>query len=260
MDTLDAWSLKGLETEFVGQNLVYHPAILSTNDEARRLARAGAPQGTLVITDYQTAGRGRLERRWEAPAGSSLLMSLVFRPHLAAHQVQRLTMICGLAAVDAIESQTGLQVGLKWPNDLVIGGAKLGGILTEIELEGKRVDHAVVGLGLNVNLDPDQLSQDLLMVATSLSHHLGREVPRLPLLRTLLQATELRYRALEAGRLPQAEWAGRLDTLGQSVSVSALGDSFEGVAEGVNEDGALLVRRADGRLETIIAGDVRVRA
>lgn len=260
MDTLDGWSLEGLETEFVGQNLVYHPAIPSTNDEARRLARAGAPEGTLVITDYQTAGRGRLERRWEAPAGSSLLMSLIFRPHLAAHQVQRLTMICGLAAVDAIESQTGLQVGLKWPNDLVIGGAKLGGILTEIELEGSRVDHAVVGLGLNVNLVPDQLPEDLLMAATSLSHHLGREVPRLPLLRALLQATAVRYRALEAGRLPQAEWAGRLVTLGQPVSVSALGGSVQGVAERVNENGALLVRRADGRLETVLAGDVRVRA
>ena len=259
MDTLNAWSLEGLETEFVGRNLVYHPAIPSTNDEARRLARAGAPDGTLVITDYQTAGRGRLERRWEAPAGSSLLMSLIFRPHLAAHEVLRLTMICGLAAVDAIESQTGLQVGLKWPNDLVIGGAKLGGILTEIELEGERVGHAVVGLGLNVNLDPDQLPQGLLMEATSLSQHLGREVARQSLLRALLQAMELRYRTLEAGRLPQAEWAERLVTLGRSVSISALGDSMEGVAEGVNEDGALLVRRADGRLETILAGDVSIR-
>lgn len=259
MDIRDAWSLEGLETEFVGQNLVYHPAIASTNDEARRLARAGAPEGTLVIADYQIAGRGRLERRWEAPAGSSLLMSIIFRPRLAAYQVQRLTMICGLAAVDAIEAQTGLQVGLKWPNDLVIGGAKLGGILTEIELEGKRVDHAVVGLGLNVNLDPGRLPQDLLMVATSLSHLLGREVPRLPLLRGLLQAMELRYRALEAGQLPQAEWAGRLATLGQPVAVSTLGGSVEGVAEGVNKDGALLVRRADGRLETILAGDVSAR-
>ena len=258
MGALDARSLEGLETDIVGQNLVYRPAIPSTNDEAKRLARAGAPEGTLVITDYQTAGRGRLERRWEAPAGSSLLMSLVFRPHLAAHQVQRLTMICGLAAVEAIEAQTGLQVGLKWPNDLVIDGAKLGGILTEIELEGERIDHAVVGMGLNVNLDLGQLPPDLLMVATSLFHLLGREVPRLPLLRGLLQAVEVRYKALKAGQLPQAEWAARLVTLGQPVAVSTMGVGVEGVAEGVNEDGALLVRLADGRLETILAGDVSV--
>jgi BirA family biotin operon repressor/biotin-[acetyl-CoA-carboxylase] ligase len=258
LGTLDAWSLEGLETDIVGQTLVYRPAISSTNDEARRLARAGAPEGMLVVADYQTVGRGRLERRWEAPAGSSLLMSLVFRPHLAAHQVQRLTMICGLAAVEAIEAQTGLYVGLKWPNDLVIDGAKLGGILTEIELAGKRVDYAVVGIGLNVNLDPGQLPQDLLMVATSLSHLLGREVERLPLLRALLQAVEVRYKALNAGQLPQAEWAERLVTLGQWVAVSAMGACVEGVAEGVNEDGALLVRLANGRLETILAGDVSI--
>jgi BirA family biotin operon repressor/biotin-[acetyl-CoA-carboxylase] ligase len=253
-------ALDGLETEFAGRNLVYRPEIGSTNDEARRLARAGAPEGTLVVADHQTSGRGRLERRWEAPAGSSLLMSLVFRPHLAVHQVQRLTMICGLAAVDAIEVETGLRVGLKWPNDLVIGGAKLGGILTEIDLDGDRVDHAVVGIGLNVNLDPGQLPEDLLMAATSLSHVLGREVARLPLLRALLQAIEVRYRALEAGQLPQAEWAERLVTLGQWVAVSAMGSCVEGVAEGVDDDGALLVRLGDGRLEKVLAGDVSIRA
>ncbi|MGD9047011.1 MAG: biotin--[acetyl-CoA-carboxylase] ligase [Anaerolineae bacterium] len=258
MGSLGPFSLEGLETDFVGQNPVYRPAIGSTNDEARRLARAGAPEGTLVVTDYQTLGRGRLDRRWEAPAGSSLLISLVFRPALAAHQVQRLTMISGLAAVDAIEAETGLQVGLKWPNDLVIGGAKLGGILTEIELEGSRVDYAVVGVGLNVNLDPGQLPQDLLVAATSLSHELGRKVARLPLLYALLRAMEVRYKALQAGQLPQAEWAARLVSLGRPVAVSVMNSRLEGVAEGVDDDGALLLRLSDGRLETILVGDVTV--
>lgn len=256
LGTLDSSALDGLETEFVGQNLVYRQEIGSTSDEARRLARAGAPEGTLVVADYQSSGRGRLERRWEAPAGSSLLLSLVFRPHLAAHQVQRLTMICGLAATDAIWAETGLQVGLKWPNDLVIGGAKLGGILTEIELEGNEVTHAVVGIGLNVNLDPGQLPENLLVAATSLSQVLGREVPRLPLLRILLESIEGRYKALQAGQLPQAEWTARLATLGQRVTISAMGTRVEGVAEGVDDDGALLVRTSDGRLEIVVAGDV----
>lgn len=259
MGTLGPFSLDGLETEFVGQNLVYRPAIGSTNDEAKRLARAGAPEGTLVLTDYQTSGRGRLDRRWEAPAGSSLLMSLVFRPHLAAHQVQRLTMICGLAAVDAIEAETGLKVGLKWPNDLVIGEAKLGGILTEIELDGSRVDYAVVGIGLNVNLDPGQLPPDLLVAPTSLSRVAGRKVARLPLLWELLRAIEVRYKALRAGQSPQAEWAARLVTLGQPVAVSAIDSCLEGVAEGVDDDGALLLRLPDGRLETVRVGDVTLR-
>jgi BirA family biotin operon repressor/biotin-[acetyl-CoA-carboxylase] ligase len=259
LETLGPFSLDGLPTEFVGRNFVYRPAIGSTNDEARRLARAGAPEGTLVVANYQTSGRGRLDRRWEAPPGSSLLMSLVFRPHLAPHQVQRLTMICGLAAIDAIEAETRLQVGLKWPNDLVVAGAKLGGILTEIELDGSRVDHVVVGMGLNVNLDPGQLPKDLLVAATSLSQVLGRKVLRLPLLRELLRAIEVRYKALQAGQLPQAEWAARLVGLWQPVAISAIDSRLEGVAEGVNDDGALLVRLPDGRLETILVGDVTPR-
>jgi BirA family biotin operon repressor/biotin-[acetyl-CoA-carboxylase] ligase len=117
----------------------------------------------------------------------------------------------------------------------------------------------VVGIGLNVNLDPGQLPQDLLMAATSLSQALGRKVPRLPLLRNLLRAIEVRYRALQAGQLPQAEWAARLVTLGQAVAVSTMNSCVEGVAEGVDDDGALLLRLPDGRLETVLVGDVTLR-
>ena len=246
----------GLTTRFVGQNLVYLPETGSTNDVARRLAAEGAPDGTLVLTDHQTSGRGRLDRRWEAPPGSSLLLSLLFRPSLAPQQLQRLTMICGLGVVDAVEATTGLQVGLKWPNDVVQDGAKLGGILTEVGLEGAQVAYAVVGIGLNVNLDPTRLPGTLLLPATSLSHLLGREVDRIELLRALLEAIERRYLVLQAGATPQAEWAERLITLGHRVRVSLDDRLLEGVAEGVTADGALLVRLADGRLETILAGDV----
>ncbi len=251
--------LAGLSTAFIGRNLVYLPETGSTNDEARRLAEAGAPEGTLVLAEHQTAGRGRLGRRWEAPAGSSLLLSLIFRPDLAPNQVQRLTMACGLAVTDAVERQTGLAAGLKWPNDIVVGGAKAGGMLTEVGLRGSRLEYVVVGIGLNVNLDPQHLPPGLLMPATSLSHALGQPVDRLALLWAFLSAVEMRYLALRAGCLPHTEWAQRLVTLGQLVTVSAPGMCVEGVAEGVNADGALLVRRDDGRLETVLAGDVTLR-
>jgi BirA family biotin operon repressor/biotin-[acetyl-CoA-carboxylase] ligase len=249
----------GLATQFIGRNLFYRPQVASTNDEARQLAQAGAPEGTLVVTDYQRAGRGRLDRRWEAPPRTSLLLSLVFRPRLRPAEIQRLTMVCGLAAADAVGSETGLRVGLKWPNDIVAGGAKVGGILTEIELAGSRIDYAVVGLGLNVNLDPGLLPAGLLVPATSLAQELGRSVARLPLLLTLLGRIEARYVALQAGHSPQGEWVERLITLGQQVAVSASGSVLEGVAEGVDENGALLVRLDDGRLETVMAGDVTLR-
>ncbi len=249
----------GLGTSFVGQQVAYWPQTGSTNEEARRLAGEGAPEGLLVITEFQSAGRGRLDRDWVAPRGSSLLMSILFRPEFAAHQAQRLTMICGLAVVDAIESQTGLHAGLKWPNDLVIEGAKVGGILTEIGLEGTRVDHAVVGIGLNVNLDPARLPAGLHMPATSLKHELGAQVARLPLLQVLLQRIEQRYLALQAGQSPHQDWAARLVTLGKPVTVTSTGAVLEGIAEWVDLDGALLVRLADGRLERVLAGDVSTR-
>ncbi len=250
---------EGLNTDVVGQELVYLPETGSTNDVARRLAGEGAPDGTVVLTDHQTAGRGRLDRRWEAPPGCCLLVSFLFRPPLAAHQLQRLTMICGLAAADAIEAETGLRVALKWPNDVVLDGAKVGGILTEIGLHGPRVEQAIVGLGLNVNLDPGDLSADLLMPATSLSQALGHQVDRLSLLRSLLRAVDRRYVGLKAGHSPHAEWAARLVTLGRQVSVSTGDEVLAGVAEGVNADGALLLRLPDGRLETVLAGDVTLR-
>jgi BirA family biotin operon repressor/biotin-[acetyl-CoA-carboxylase] ligase len=260
-DTLSAEKiLAGLKTRLVAQNLYCSPEVSSTMDEARRLAEQGAPDGTLVIADYQTAGRGRLDRRWQAPPVSSLLLSFIFRPAIASHQVQQLTMLCGLALAESVEAETGLPVGLKWPNDLEIGGAKVGGILTEIELSGVRVSYAVVGVGLNVNLDPQQLSGPVLTRATSLSAELGRPVARLPLLWAALYAVEARYLALGTGAPGlQVDWAKRLVTLGRTVTISTGDAAREGIAEGVDVDGALLVRRVDGSLERIIAGDVTVR-
>ncbi len=257
MDELSVREIReGLRTRFVGQNLVYLPEVESTNDVARRLAEGGAAEGTLVIADYQSAGRGRLGRRWQAPPGSSLLLSLLFRPPLAPTQSQRLTMVCGLAVADAVQTLTGLEVGLKWPNDVVIGGRKAGGILTELELSGSQVAFAVVGIGLNVSLDPAGLAEEPHPAATSLSHALGQPVPRLPLLLALLEAVEGRYLALRQGQSPHEEWAERLITLGQRVVVSGAGRPLEGVAEGVNTEGALELRLDDGRLETVLAGDV----
>jgi BirA family biotin operon repressor/biotin-[acetyl-CoA-carboxylase] ligase len=270
---------QGLRTRFLGRHLVYLPEVESTNEVARRLGQEGAAEGTLVIADYQSGGRGRLGRSWQAPPGSSLLFSLLFRPPLAPALMQRLTMACGLAVAEAIEVQTGLDVGLKWPNDVMIGGQKTGGILTELELRGSVVEFAVVGIGLNVNLDPEALAAlaedprpspplaeysrpvaEYSRPATSLSHALGRPVPRLPLLLALLDAAEARYLALCQGHSPYQEWAERLTTLGHRVVVSGAARPLEGVAEGVDADGALQLRLDDGRLETVLAGDVSLRS
>jgi BirA family biotin operon repressor/biotin-[acetyl-CoA-carboxylase] ligase len=252
---------RGLTTAFIGRQITCYRSIGSTNDVARELAAQGAPEGTLVIADEQTAGKGRLGRRWLAPSGTSLLISLLFRPDLAAHQAQRLTMICSLAVVEAIEAVTGLAAAIKWPNDVVVQGKKVGGILTELGATGERLDYAVVGLGLNVNLDFGAVEAigELAATATSLSQELGREVSRLALLWRILENVESRYQRLQAGDVPRDEWASRLVTLHNHVVVDTPQGVVEGWAEGVDADGALVLRTNCGERQRVLAGDVTLR-
>lgn len=249
---------RGLLTRVIGRQVMVYSHIGSTSDEAKRLAEAGAPEGTLVITDEQTAGRGRLQRTWWAPPGTALLMSLIFRPDLAPHQVQRLTMLCSLAVCDAIAEMTGLTPAVKWPNDVLLRGRKVCGILTELGIEGARLAYAVVGMGINVNVDFSGAGE-LARTATSLSQELGREVSRLELLRAILVGIEGRYSRLRAGQSPHAEWMARLATMGQRVIVTTPSEQLSGVAEGVDDDGALLLRDENGALRRILAGDVTLR-
>jgi BirA family biotin operon repressor/biotin-[acetyl-CoA-carboxylase] ligase len=250
-----------LGTAWVGRQVVYYPSVGSTNDEAQRLAEAGAPEGTLVIADYQTAGRGRLDRQWWSLPGSSLLLSLIFRSaFLAPHQAQRLAMVCSLAVCDAVAQVTGLEAEVKWPNDVLVGGRKVCGLLAELGIVGARLTYIVVGIGLNVNVDFGGDGVPTLMApATSLKAELGREVSRLAVLAALLRRVEARYERLRTGALPHDEWQSRLVTLGQVVQVTMPGRVLTGMATGVDADGALLVRRADGQVERVLAGDVTLR-
>jgi len=262
-----------LTTQVFGRELAVLLRTGSTNDVAKDLAAQGVPEGTVVVADEQTAGRGRLARRWLAPPRTCLLCSLLFRPDLPPIQAQRLTMLCSLAAADAIEQVAGLYVHLKWPNDLVaksqIGKSaspqirnpqsaiwrKLAGILTETGITGERLDFAVVGIGVNVNVGPGALPS-LAPDATSILAEVGRPVDRVALLVALLAGVERRYQALRAGESPHREWAARLATLGQPVVVSTSAGVLTGVAESVDEYGALLLRLPDGGLRWLLAGDV----
>jgi len=255
--------LSSLTTKYIGRRFIYLPKTTSTQDVARRLAEEGAPEGTLVLADEQTAGRGRLGRRWLAPPDSSLLFSIIFYPPLAPSQVHCLTMLCSLAIVSAIHQVTGLETGIKWPNDVVTlrpGAtryAKLAGILTESCLVGEGLAYAIVGMGINVNFDPAVLGETI-APATSLAAELGGPVDRRHLLVALLAQVEERYEALKRGEqaMLQEQWAARLVTLGQEVQVTWEGGMLQGVAAGVDTEGALLLRDNAGTLHRILAGDV----
>jgi BirA family biotin operon repressor/biotin-[acetyl-CoA-carboxylase] ligase len=254
-----------LNTHVFGRELLYLPSTGSTNDVAKDLAAREAPEGTVVLADEQTTGRGRLGRRWLAPPGTCLLCSILFRPDLSPSQAQRLTMLCSLAAADAVEQVSGLRVTIKWPNDLMVRSRiphpasrnwrKLAGVLTETGVMGERLDFVVVGIGINVNVEPDVLPT-LAPHATSILAEVMRPVDRLALLATLLDGVERRYEALHAGKSPHREWAARLATLGQPVRVTTSEGALTGVAESVDGDGALLLRTPDGELRRLLAGDV----
>ena len=248
-----------LDTVLIGKQIEWYDEIGSTNARAVELAREGAPEGAVVLAERQTRGRGRLNRRWYAPPGSSLLMSLILRPALGAQQAQRVTMLCSLGLVEAIEAVTGIRAGVKWPNDILIRGKKAAGILTESALKGDTIAYVVVGMGLNVNLDVAALPH-VATPATSLSTETGHNIPRMDLLVTTLERIEALYARMKAGRWsPHDAWKARLATLGQRVIVDTPKEAIEGVAEDVDADGALLVRTPDGTLRRVLVGDVTLR-
>ena len=190
---------------------------------------------------------------WRATGFSVLVIALC-----SGAQAQQLTMVCSLAVCDAIAAVAGLQAQVKWPNDVLIGGRKVCGILTELGLSGDRLDYALLGVGVNVNLDLAE-APPLMAPATSLSAERGGTVSRLALLAAFLEGMETRCDALEAGRSFHEEWARRLATIGEQVWVTSGEEQWRGEAIGVDEDGALLLRLDDGGLRRVLAGDVTLR-
>jgi len=255
MDELSPEHIRaGLGTRWLAHRVVCYERIGSTNDEARRLALEGTPNGTLVIANEQTAGRGRLRRAWVAPPGQALLFSLVFYVPLSPQEAYQLTMLASLACVEAIAAQTRLQPAIKWPNDLLLGRRKLAGILSEICGLDDGVS-VVVGVGLNVNVD-FAAWPELQQQATSLREALGWPVPRIPLLQEILRRMEDRYERMAAGQSPYSDWLEHLATLGQQVRVITHEETLEGLAKGADPDGALVLQLPDGALRRIRVGDV----
>jgi len=244
-----------LGTRFIGQRVIYYPSLASTNDAAKQEAQQGAREGTVVITGEQTAGRGRIKRAWLSPKGS-IALSIILHPELA--YLPSLIMVASLGVVHCLEKVAGLKPEIKWPNDVLINGKKVCGILIESEVKGKRADYAVIGIGINANIKPSAFPE-IPPTATSLSHELGRDVSQLDIIRCLLAEIERFYLALPSGDAVYQEWRDNLVTLGKRVQVSSEETTYEGIAESVASDGSLLLRQSDGSLTKIVAGDVTLR-
>ena len=269
-DNLQATAVsQSVNTQWLGKQCQIMPEVDSTNDLLKAMIRQqnvdSLSAGFVLLTEYQRQGRGRLERRWDAPPRSSLLLSMLFRPNWPAEQMNWLTMLVSLAATEAIAHHTKLAVGIKWPNDVMVRQAnvwhKVSGILQEGDFgTDGRLQWVIVGIGINVNIPADQLP-DGATPATSLLAASGQPVPRLPLLTTFLNRVEELYDVVENGRSPQPAWQEKLITLGQSVQVTytQTNRSFYGVAEATDSAGQLIVRDEAGQLHTITAADVTLR-
>lgn len=245
-----------LRTHDIGRRLVYRRTVASTMGVARVEAEGGAVHGTCVIAEEQTAGRGRLGRPWVSPPGSNIYVSVVLRP--AAAHLRWLSIVCPLAICEAIEETTGLAAKIKWPNDVLVGGRKVAGVLIDAECSGDQVQYAVAGIGLNVNFDAGAY-EEIREVATSLMTELGREISREAVLASLLNHLETLYEAAVHGEAPYPAWKGRLDTLGRSVRVTFVDRVEEGIAIDATADGALVVQRDNGSTVRIEAGDVTLQ-
>lgn len=252
---------KKIRTRFVGHNLIYKPITGSTNNDAFALAKEEAPEGTCVIADVQTMGRGRLGRSWAAPAGSSILTSIVLRPAVAPQAATILTLAAGVAAAIAVKRVTDLEPWIKWPNDIFIEKRKLAGILTEMHAELDVVHFVVVGIGINVNIDRKEFPEEIRKIAASLSSESGRKINRNQLIATLYYEIEHAYRRfLDQGKKAIIEqWEEIAKVRGRKVKASVIdGRKISGVALGLDHDGALMIEDRLGKTRHITAGDVEV--
>lgn len=254
----------GLLTEWLGRSLVCKALTGSTNSDASALGRSGAPEGTVVVADAQTAGRGRLGRSWVSRPGLNLYMSILLRPRIVPAAAPQLALVAGLAVAEAFEEE-GAAASIKWPNDVLLGGRKACGILTELEAEADRVEFVVVGIGVNLNSVDEDFPPELRTRATSLRLARGREVERARFAGQLLSRFERcyeRFRAHGFGGLA-SEWERRSALVGRELTVEGPGEVLRGEYAGVDADGALLLRQlgADGQageIRRVLAGDVTI--
>ncbi len=245
-------------TLFRAEGYHYYPLLDSTNRQAALLAQQGAAEGTVVVAEQQSQGRGRLGRHWSSPAGINLYCSLLLRPQLAARHAAQLTLLAGLALWKTVQAWGIADCELKWPNDLLLRGRKAAGILTEMRAEGERTLYVIVGIGVNLNGGPGDLPDFLQGQAIHLAEVLLSPIDRGQFLAALLAQWEHVYARQQAegfAALAQ-EWMEGAALPGRRVRIALAEGSFTGEAVTLDADGCLLVKRADGMLTRVVAGDV----
>ncbi len=249
---------EGLNTKTFGRAVHFHQQLKSTQETAKNLALKGAPEGTVVVAEYQEAGRGRRGRSWFGQPGKGILFSLILRPALPPQKAAVITLMAGVGAARGIQAAYPIRCRLKWPNDLLIGEKKLGGILTEMSSEADQIHYLVLGIGLNANLEAESFPPEISGQATSLLMELGQKVDRVLLFRRVLEELETEYQLL-LNQGPSAvieHWRGLSGTIGKEVEIQNPEGTLRGRTKDVDEEGALLLEQAGGQVLRITTGDV----
>ncbi len=252
---------QALRTRLMGQHFQHFPVVASTNTTAHLFGHQGKPEGTVVFADAQTAGRGQRGRAWISPPERNIYVSILLRPPIAPAQGPLISLLAAVGLVDALGHE-GMKSGIKWPNDVLIEGRKVAGILTEMETDGAAVQFVIVGIGINVNMTQADLDRDLGSIAataTSVQVVLGHEISRETLLAGLLASLERWYNIFRtAGSRPLCDaWEARSFMRGRRIIARTSEFTWEGTAEGIDPAGHLLMRKDDGSLTTLISAEVR---
>jgi len=247
-----------LKSKWIGKKIHYFRSLDSTNSQAYQLALNGAEEGEMVVAESQERGKGRLGRHWFSPPFLNLYLSVVLRPNISPHQASLITLMAAVATADAIRKFSGLLPLIKWPNDILLGGRKVAGLLNEIQSEMDRVHFVILGIGINLNMDEKMFSKEIESIATSLKIEMGQTISRKTFLQFLLQELENWYTIfMEQGSAMILEaWRDRAHLKGRRVKVTSFGETWIGMGVDVDTDGALILEMADGKRKRVVAGDV----
>jgi BirA family transcriptional regulator, biotin operon repressor / biotin---[acetyl-CoA-carboxylase] ligase len=250
----------GLTTLFMGRNIHYEDTVESTQRIAHRLASEDVPEGTVIVAEEQLSGRGRMDRKWHSPKYTGIWMSLIIRPNILLNNAPQLTLLTAVAIVQAIEETVDVLPEIKWPNDILINGKKVTGILTELQAEADRIHSIIIGIGLNVNQAKEDFPSDLRETASSLFIESGKKVSRAELIRSIFKNFEKLYTLyLDQGFLPiKLLWEGYAGSIGKSIKARTLKETIEGKALGITEDGVLMVEDQTGAIHHIYSADIEI--
>jgi BirA family transcriptional regulator, biotin operon repressor / biotin---[acetyl-CoA-carboxylase] ligase len=250
----------GLKTQFIGRNIHYEESVESTQKIAHHLAYENVPEGTVIIADEQLSGRGRMERKWHSPKYTGIWMSLILRPNIPLTKSPQLTLLTAVSVVQAIEEMTDLVPEIKWPNDILINGKKVTGILTELQAEADRIHSIIIGIGMNVNQKKEDFPLELQETASSLLIETGESVSRAQIIRSIFKNFESLYLLyLEKGFFPiKLLWEGYAVSIGKNLRARTLTNTIEGKALGITDEGVLKIEDDTGVIHHVYSADIEL--